>query len=198
MWFFPKVWHVDETLLGLPTHSGPWIPQTSPRMHLCSLNNHQVCVKRISNNPLREKLCQSVWKIPQFQGSSWCLEIPGIYATEGATRAHWSKCLPSIFCSKHSKVRNIDQLIFVRNISFIGKGQSTIISAHLQHFIPKHDLEWAQFTNEIFNSWNLSHWSSGILCLCTTRTAQLMMLLQLKYSPRSRMHLTQPFAIFCR
>ena len=42
---------------------------------------------------------------PLSQGSSWCFEIPDIYATESAAWANWSECLPSIFCPKHSKVR---------------------------------------------------------------------------------------------
>ena len=45
IWFWSwKVWHLDETLLGIASYCGPWIPQTSPWVHFRSLNNHQVCV----------------------------------------------------------------------------------------------------------------------------------------------------------
>ena len=50
MWLFLKVWHLDETLLGLSSYSGSWIPQTSPWVHFCSLYNHQVCVQSISKH----------------------------------------------------------------------------------------------------------------------------------------------------
>ena len=80
------------------------------------LKHHLGCIFAVSTTtkyvskgsqtiPLEKSFAKVCVKIPQSQGSSWSLEIPGIYAAEGATRAHWSKCLPSIFRPKYSKVR---------------------------------------------------------------------------------------------
>ena len=89
------------------------------------------------------KLWRVCGKIPQSQGSSWCLEIPGFYAAESATRANWSKCLPAIFRPKHSKVRRVTN--YFSSLETIISGPQVFCAC----------ARFVQFSGWCFCSWNI-------------------------------------------